>query len=81
MRPIEPEGKDNVYLSDAEGIVLVNLEWYRMGGEVSDRQWNDILGILKVRATDIDKDYLRHWAARLGLPDLLDRAFDDAGIA
>ena len=68
-------------MSDAEGTILAKLEWYRMGGEVSDRQWTDILGVLKVRAHDIGLDYLRRWAAELGLFDLLARAFDDAGIA
>jgi len=52
-----------------------------LGNEVSDRQWDDILGVLKVRVDDIDRDYLRHWAARLRLSDLLARAFDDAGAA
>jgi len=79
--PIKPGGDESVYLADAEGTILAKLEWYRLGDEVSDRQWNDILGVLKVRAGDIDRDYLRHWAARLGLSDLLARAFDDAGIA
>ncbi len=80
-RTIEPEGDRSVFVSDAEGTILAKLEWYRMGGEVSDRQWTDILGILKVRAHDIELDYLRRWAAELGLSDLLDRALDDAGIA
>lgn len=80
-RPLELGSEDSVYLSDAEGAILSKLEWYRKGGEVSDRQWTDILGILKVRAHGIDKEYLRHWAARLDLSDLLARAFDDAGIA
>lgn len=70
-----------MYVASPEDNVLAKLEWYRMGGDVSNRQWEDVLGILKVRADDIDKQYLRHWAARLGLSDLLLRAFDDAGIA
>ncbi|MCA1598791.1 MAG: hypothetical protein LC769_07170 [Chloroflexi bacterium] len=79
--PIKPDGEYSVYLADAEGTILAKLEWYRLGNEVSDRQWTDIVGVLKVRAGVIDRDYLRHWAARLGLSDLLARAFDDAGIA
>lgn len=78
--PLTPDGEDNVYLADVEGTILAKLEWYRRGNEVSERQWNDILGMLKVRAHDVDRDYLRHWAARLGLSDLLARAFDAAGL-
>jgi hypothetical protein len=44
-----------------------------MGGEASERQWSDIAGILAV-ALDLDATYLRTWAARLGVEDLLDEA-------
>ena len=42
-----------------------------MGGEVADRQWNDILGVLKVQGTSLDMDYLQRWAAVLDVIDLL----------
>ena len=51
-----------------------------MGGEVSDRQWNDILGVLKVQGTDLDMTYLQKWAANLDVTDLLERALGDAGL-
>ncbi|HEX5442832.1 MAG TPA: hypothetical protein VFW87_03340 [Pirellulales bacterium] len=62
----------------AEGVILFKLEWYRLGDEISDRQWNDILGLLKVRRDDLDRQYLRHWAGELGLDDLLDSALREA---
>lgn len=68
-------------LASAEDIVLNKLEWYRMGGEVSDRQWGDVLGVLKVQGTNLDLAYLRRWAAALNVSDLLARALDDAGLA
>ncbi len=61
-----------------EDTVLSKLEWYRMGGEVSDRQWRDILGVLKTRAGDLDLDYLRHWAHELAVADLLERALKES---
>ena len=61
-----------------EDTVLSKLEWYRMGGEVSDRQWRDILGVLKTRAGELDLEYLRNWAAELHVSDLLERALKDA---
>jgi hypothetical protein len=51
-----------------------------MGNEVSDRQWNDILGVLKIQGKTIDIEYLRHWAIHLRVTDLLDRALEDAGL-
>ena len=57
-----------------EDTILSKLEWYRMGGEVSDRQWRDILGVLKTKAGEIDLEYLRQWAKELKVSDLLERA-------
>jgi hypothetical protein len=75
------EGNDRpFYVASPEGTILNKLEWYRMGGEVSDRQWNDILGVLKVQGTALDMDYLQRWAANLNVTDLLERALVDAGL-
>ncbi|MEJ2304901.1 MAG: hypothetical protein P8Y14_25535 [Anaerolineales bacterium] len=68
----DPERK--AYVTTAEDIVLAKLEWYRLGGGVSDRQWRDILGVLKVQAGRLDLDYLQEWAVELGVADLLQRA-------
>ena len=68
-----------IYVSDFEQS-LTWFEWYRMGNETSDRQWNDILGVLKVRGKALDLTYVRQWAIQLGVGDLLDRALEDAGI-
>jgi hypothetical protein len=50
-----------------------------MGGEVSERQWRDILGVLKTRAGELDLGYLRQWAGELKVSDLLDLALKEAG--
>jgi hypothetical protein len=68
-------------ISTPEDTVLAKLEWYRLGNEVSDRQWNDILGILKLQGSALDERYLATWARNLGVSDLLARAFDEAGLA
>jgi hypothetical protein len=62
-----------------EDTILSKLEWYRMGGEISDRQWRDILGVLKTRSGGLDFNYLREWAVELKVSDLLDRALNEAG--
>jgi hypothetical protein len=74
------EGTRPFNVASPEGTILNKLEWYKMGGEVSDRQWNDILGVLKVQGTDLDMNYLQKWAANLNVTDLLERALMDAGL-
>ena len=49
-----------------------------MGGEVSDRQWRDILGVFKTRAGELDLDYLRKWANELKVSGLLERALKES---
>lgn len=61
-----------------EDTILSKLEWYRLGGEVSERQWRDILGVLKTRAGELDLGYLQKWAVDLKIADLLKRALSDS---
>ena len=63
-----------VHLASPEDLVLAKLCWYRKGGEVSSRQWGDIVGVLRVQGGGIDSAYLRAWAAQLQVADLLERA-------
>lgn len=67
-------------VASPEDVVLAKLEWYRKGGEISERQWLDILGILKVRADSLDIDYLWHWSREIQVDDLLLRVLADAGL-
>lgn len=76
----EAKGAAEFYLASPEDVILNKLEWFRMGREVSERQWHDVLGIMKVQGDLIDKEYLRNWASELKILDLLEKAFEDAGI-
>lgn len=75
----ELEKEMSANFASAEDTILSKLEWYRMGGETSERQWRDVLGILKTRASDLDLEYLKRWARDLNVTDLLDRALTEAG--
>lgn len=68
------------WLASAEDIVLQKLIWYRLGGNVSDRQWRDVLGVLKVQADKLDLNYLNKWAKTLELEELMLQALQQAGI-
>ena len=63
----------------AEHTVLRKLEWFRRGGETSDRQWRDVVGILRTQQERLDRDELARWAGPLGVTDLLARAVAEAG--
>jgi hypothetical protein len=67
-----------LFILSPEDVVLFKLEWYRLGNEVSERQWTDVLNVLRVQAAGLDSDYLKHWATQLGVHDLLERALQQA---
>lgn len=64
-----------------EDMILTKLEWFRKGGEVSDRQWRDVCGLLKLQVGNLDERYLAEWAHTLGVADLLVRAQRDTGTS
>ncbi len=70
----------NLFFSSPEDTVLAKLEWYQKGGCISDRQWRDLLGVLKVQAGALDRAYLDDWANELNVADLLKRAIKEAGF-
>lgn len=61
--------------------MLAKLDWYRQGGSVSDRQWRELVSVLKLQNQALDRAYLKNWADRLKVTALLDRALTDAGLA
>jgi hypothetical protein len=69
-----------VWICSAEDIVVQKLDWYQKGNRISERQWNDVLGVLKVQGNRIDAAYIRHWAGTLGVASLAEEAFSAAGL-
>lgn len=70
----------SIYVASSENTILQKLAWCRSGGEVSERQLLDVMGVLKVQAGRLDYDYLRKWAKEQGLTDLLAKVYHEAGV-
>jgi hypothetical protein len=77
---IDPEARRELVVASPEDVVAQKLYWYRLGDEVSERQWSDAVGVLKVRSGRLDMDYLRRTARLLGVGDLLAPACQIAGL-
>jgi len=61
-------------IASPEDTILAKLEWYQQGGEVSEQQWRDILGLIAVQGELLDLEYLKQTAAQLGITALLTKA-------
>ncbi|RLS52235.1 MAG: hypothetical protein DWH93_01300 [Planctomycetota bacterium] len=68
----------HVPIASAEDVILAKLRWFREGGCSSDRQWQDVLGVLRSVGAGLDRRYLASTADRLSLGDLLAKAIDAA---
>lgn len=62
-----------VAIATPEDSIIAKLEWYRIGNEVSERQWDDVTRLLRLLGGQADVDYLRQAAASVGVGDLLQR--------
>jgi hypothetical protein len=80
-RLVEDEEESVFSLSSAEDVILSKLRWYDKGGRVSERQWLDVLGVIKVQSDSLDQEYLITWSNALGLSDLLKQAFSESGMS
>jgi hypothetical protein len=75
----QESGDPGIPLASAEDVLLAKLDWFREGGETSERQWEDVKGLLRVGAGTLDAVYLAHWAATVGVADLPERALKESG--
>ncbi len=77
---VDVERGDELWVGSPEDQVLRKLWWYRLGGEVSERQWRDVVAMLTVQGERLDLDDLSGAARALDLAELLARARQDAGL-
>ena len=79
-RLVEDDPDTVIFISSPEDVILSKLQWYETGGRVSERQWLDVLGVIKVQGNSLDRDYLSDWAKVLGVSESLKRAFRESGV-
>lgn len=75
---IGDDADPEVYVATPEDIILAKLDWYKKGNCVSNQQWKDISGVIRVQSKVLDYDYLNHWAGELGLSDLLKQVLEES---
>jgi hypothetical protein len=67
-----------LFLASAEDIIIHKLYWFQLGGGVSERQWNDVSGVIRVQYGKLDNSYLEHAAHQRGVTALLQKAIKEA---
>ncbi len=72
LHSLVSSGELGVPIATVEDVILLKLEWYRIGGEVSQRQWDDIDRLIQLTRTNLDQAYLKETAELVGVSDLLD---------
>lgn len=77
---LDPNAPRPFPLPSAEDIILIKLEWFERSQRASLHQWPDVLGVLQGQHDALDRDYMRRWAGELGVRELLEQAFLDAGV-
>jgi hypothetical protein len=75
---VMPAGEGMARFYAPEDIIIQKLRWFRLGGETSEQQWRDIVGVLRVKGDELDHLYLDRAAEAFEVADLLARARDDA---
>ncbi|QYX30098.1 hypothetical protein [Sphaerospermopsis torques-reginae] len=75
---VEVEGIPNFWIASAEDTILQKLRWGK--GSKSEKQWRDVLGIIKLQADNLDYGYLAEWAEYLDLIDDFIEVLNQAGI-
>ncbi|MEG4218893.1 hypothetical protein QUA27_26665 [Microcoleus sp. Pol14C6] len=79
LHPVSGLTEEGIYIYSSEDIVLQKLSWYQLIPGGSQKQWRDVLGVLKVQGERLDLAYLNQWVLTLPLTGLLDEALLQSG--
>jgi hypothetical protein len=75
---VDVEGIPSFWIASAEDTILQKLRWGKRSK--SEKQWRDVLGIVKLQAENLDYGYLVEWAEFLDLVDEFSEVLNQAGI-
>jgi hypothetical protein len=64
-------------IATVEDLIIAKLEWAKLGE--SQRQIEDVAEIMRIRADDLDRDYIGGWVERLQLEKQWDAACGKSG--
>jgi len=67
-----------MFCATAEDVIVSKLEWAKLSG--SERQIEDVAGILRVQGEKLDHSYLQHWVHELDVGLEWNRAAESAGF-
>lgn len=67
-------GNSTLHFYAPEDLIVRKLMWFRLGEGQSERQWRDVIGVLRVSGHLLDRDYLVRAAEEAGVAGLLERA-------
>lgn len=63
-----------LFIKSPEDSVIRKLLWFHEGGETSEKQWRDIVSILRIGGATLDHEYMDSWSRALRCDSLLARA-------
>jgi hypothetical protein len=75
---IDVDGISLFWVASPEDTILQKLLWSQ--GSQSEKQWRDVLGILKLQAQSLDYAYLTAWAENLNLVEAFTQVLTQAGL-
>lgn len=67
---------EGFYICSAEDTILQKLRW--SSKSLSEKQWRDIQGILRMQGESLDFDYLNYWGGEIGVTDRLNLAISES---